>query len=275
MKTKIIYISGGDIFDIQDVRSAFEEVRNAVGLSEDTVLFGVPVDSEESCINSEKPETVKKVKTTKKIEFHQKIQLQDPEEKVTIESEEKIIPILSVLNTNNKINNFQEPEEQIQVDEKIEENQPVDSETFIEQEFIIEESIEIENAINDEIPEVSETEEEEQTLEQLLEKMAPLREDNRIKEEVIFKTDSSSDAADLTLEQLAAEFAEKEDQIVITEKNENSGKIGKLKNILPFKKAKREDSSLMGDLFGWAGIAANDDEFSMPEFFTNATSSKK
>jgi hypothetical protein len=37
---------------------------------------------------------------------------------------------------------------------------------------------------------------------------------------------------------------------------------------MPFKKAKRDDGGLMGDLFGWAGIAANDDDFSIPGFFT-------
>ena len=68
--------------------------------------------------------------------------------------------------------------------------------------------------------------------------------------------------------QLASEFAESADKIVATSKPENHGKIGKLKNILPFKKAKRDDSGLMGDLFGWAGIAANDEDFSIPGFFT-------
>jgi hypothetical protein len=52
------------------------------------------------------------------------------------------------------------------------------------------------------------------------------------------------------------------------------GKIGKLKNILPFKKARHDDSGLMGDLFGWAGVAANDEDFTIPGFFTNATSNQ-
>ena len=79
---------------------------------------------------------------------------------------------------------------------------------------------------------------------------------------------------DATLAQLANEFAAAQDKIVSIEKPESQGKIGKLKNILPFKKAKRDDSSLMGDLFGWAGIAANDEDFSIPGFFTNAASKK-
>ena len=37
---------------------------------------------------------------------------------------------------------------------------------------------------------------------------------------------------------------------------------------------KREDPGIMGDLFGWAGIAANDEEFTIPGFFTNAAAKK-
>ena len=48
MKTKIIYISGNEIFNISDIRAAFEEVRNALNLDKETVLFGVPVDSEDA-----------------------------------------------------------------------------------------------------------------------------------------------------------------------------------------------------------------------------------
>ena len=45
MKTKIIYISGNEIFAMADIRAAFDEVRTALGLASDTVLFGVPVDA--------------------------------------------------------------------------------------------------------------------------------------------------------------------------------------------------------------------------------------
>ena len=44
MKTKIIYISGNEVFEMAEIRAAFEEVRTALGLSNDTILFGVPVD---------------------------------------------------------------------------------------------------------------------------------------------------------------------------------------------------------------------------------------
>ena len=58
MKTKIIYISGDEIFDIADIRAAFEEVRGALNLSKDTVLFGVPVDSEDAGLATNTNETV-------------------------------------------------------------------------------------------------------------------------------------------------------------------------------------------------------------------------
>ena len=48
MKTKIIYISGNELFDIADIRAAFEEVRAALSLDNDTILFGVPVDKEDA-----------------------------------------------------------------------------------------------------------------------------------------------------------------------------------------------------------------------------------
>ena len=48
MKTKIIYISGGEIFNMSDVRSALDCVRHELGLGPDTVLFGVPVDAEDA-----------------------------------------------------------------------------------------------------------------------------------------------------------------------------------------------------------------------------------
>ena len=117
----------------------------------------------------------------------------------------------------------------------------------------------------------------EKTLEQLLESMTPLREDVQPIADVdetpidIFEIDD----ADATLAQLATEFADNQDKIPTTPKTSGAGKIGKLKNILPFKKAKRDDNGLMGDLFGWAGIAANDEDFSIPGFFTPAASKKQ
>ena len=46
MKTKIIYISGNEVFEMSEIRAAFDSVRAALGLDNDTILFGVPVDSD-------------------------------------------------------------------------------------------------------------------------------------------------------------------------------------------------------------------------------------
>ena len=129
----------------------------------------------------------------------------------------------------------------------------------------------------------------EKTLEELLESMTPLGEDEQqtpmvdidthtndmdIPTELPEQTDSAeSDDTDATLELLANEFAASADEIATPAKPETRGKIGKLKNILPFKKAKRDDSGIMGDLFGWAGVA-NDEDFTIPGFFANASSKK-
>ena len=65
MKTKIIYISGNEVFDMNDIRAAFEEVRVALNLDKNTVLFGVPVDEDDAGLMSEsEPE---KTETTEPI----------------------------------------------------------------------------------------------------------------------------------------------------------------------------------------------------------------
>ena len=105
----------------------------------------------------------------------------------------------------------------------------------------------------------------EKSLEHLFDSLTPLREDV----ETIDADDSDlqsvlPDDDDATLAQLANEFVASADKI----KSTPQGKISKLKikNIIPFK-PKREEPSLMGDLFGWAGMAANDDDFAIPGFF--------
>jgi hypothetical protein len=52
MKTKIIYISGTEVFDMREIRAAFDEVRSALGLAKDTILFGVPVDADDALSNT-------------------------------------------------------------------------------------------------------------------------------------------------------------------------------------------------------------------------------
>jgi len=92
------------------------------------------------------------------------------------------------------------------------------------------------------------------------------------KDDIVPTTDEEENI-DATLEQLATEFVQNQDKIAAENKTSSRSKIGKLRNILPFKPSKHKDQGL-GDLFGWAGLAANDEEFSVPGFFTNASSKR-
>ena len=285
MKKKIVYISGAEVFDVNDVRAAFEEVRNTLKLDTDTILFGVPVDEAESmdvAIDSgidkvtentvspvvetesddirpqevvetkkSKPRGTKKVKDAKPVE-------------TDIEPETPVVPILSVLASQEDDNAAQEPTyEDVVEPEPMPESEEIITEETIE---LDENDSDISDMINDEMP----VETKEKTLEELLETMAPLREDvvapRKNEPAPVEQSIEPVDEIDATLENLASEFAENQDKVG-TKKGSERGKIGKLKNILPFKKMKRDDSGLMGDLFGWAGIAANDDDFTIPGFF--------
>ncbi len=357
MKTKIIYISGNEVFEMAEIRAAFDEVRSALGLDNDTILFGVPVDSDnaittadttkktiesntftattadiidsETVIENESvvdtpvyPETVitetiivdevpeiteeEVSEPTDEIipepeaptEIHNEQEDNVPEIVVIEEQNNTVVPILSILSAQDNVEPIadeisenvdetlssieetvanSEPAEVIETEEAVIISD-IDMDTQLTQPALDNDDadaqqVTIGDMIVDDAPEkISNME---KSLEQLLESMTPLREDHIADTENIVATDEAEagdkmfDDTDSTLAQLASEFAETEDKIFTT-KNENHGKIGKLKNILPFKKMKRDDSSLMGDLFGWAGVAANDDDFSIPGFFTQA-----
>lgn len=47
MKTKVIYISGGDDVAPAEIKSALDGIRKDLGLGADTVLFGLPLDAGE------------------------------------------------------------------------------------------------------------------------------------------------------------------------------------------------------------------------------------
>ncbi|MDR1361578.1 MAG: hypothetical protein LBJ18_04765 [Rickettsiales bacterium] len=291
MKTKIVYISGGDNFDAASVRAALDEVRKAVDLPSDVILFGISVDdapseSEERRAESEvaveaeivaepKPKRVRKAKPKEVKEVIEEISpvpapvsVPEPEQVIEAPQENaestepaepaepaKIIPILSFLGANKKNE---------EVIEKIPEPAPVPEKIIISE--TVSTTIEIGPDLTDDLPEP----EEEKTLEQLFKKISPLSEDKRVPEVKNSESDfddaaTSAGAApqvddtNAVLTKLAAEFAERQNEITAAP---GGGKIGKLRNILPFKKVKKEETGLMGDLFGWAGIAANDDEFS-------------
>lgn len=329
---------------MREIRAAFDEVRSALGLAKDTILFGVPVDADDALANTtaitqntsvsavsttiepdvtvakaeEKPventteeiipTTVKKTRkrTVKEIAEPVVEVATEPavaetiiESEPVIESvavaataeepteEEPIIPILSILASS--VDDDEQPQDSVQEQEVVAESQApvVETEEIVAD--VIEETTEpiddadaVQVSVGDIISNEAPVAEKEKTLEELLESMTPLREDvetpvadDTVEPEQDFDVVPDMDPdTDATLAQLANEFAAAQDKIVSIEKPESQGKIGKLKNILPFKKAKRDDSSLMGDLFGWAGIAANDEDFSIPGFFTTAASKK-
>lgn len=340
MKTKIIYISGNEVFDMADIRAAFDEVRKALNLDKDTVMFGVPVDADDaglsvgSTIQDEAQEfdTVANIddvavdaeitpiaeptvpaetivaeeviadspveeKPVKKRGRSRKVKDEDtptepvatPESvvetnEVTVEpADEKIVPILSILSGKDEPEIVDTVSENIIVDDEnepqnIEEKIPeIVSETVIEK--VETQSDDLNSEEIEQISEKIETDEPdtdiEPDLEQLLSAMKPLQEDILEAQHASETADNSEpdENIDATLEQLATEFVQTQDKIASETKSSTRSKIGKLRNILPFKQSKHKDQGL-GDLFGWAGVAANDEEFSVPGFFTNASSRK-
>ena len=319
MKTKIIYISGSEVFDMTEIRAAFDEVRSALGLDNDTVLFGVPVDSDsaletintieqpvktsailhdcDSCEQADTDVNTPNIVLESNDVVAPSVSQSEDTNSVPDMGDNSVIPILSVLSVNDDDNSQDTtksdtdidniPETQhlvIEDDDTVTQEEPVkevmsttvsiDSDVVLPVSDDVAETatVSIADMITDEVPE----EPVEKTLEHLLESMTPLREDVESGEVNLNTDDTDEDSfydiadtdTDATLAQLASEFVQTEDAIETTTKNETHGKIGKLKNILPFKKSKRDDSGLMGDLFGWAGIAANDDDFSIPGFFS-------
>lgn len=304
MKTKIIYISGGELFEMAQIRAAFEEVKSTLGLDKDTVLFGVPVDCDtaiKDVTDNTQPtvnvipepvaEIIPDATEIPEIPEIPQILQEVSAENATEDASEiatedaPVVPILSVLATNDEEIQPESVAEQDDITEisdvtepVVDIVEPVVEEIPVAEEVteipVVSEVVSVDDIADDDTPDMPM----EKTLEQLLESMTPLREDVVTKEEEVaesantFEDTSTLDTSDTdaTLAQLASEFALTEDKIAPAPRAETSGKIGKLKNILPFKKAKREDNSLMGDLFGWAGIAANDEDFSIPGFFTPA-----
>ena len=318
MKTKIIYISGNEVFEMAQIRAAFEEVRTTLGLDNDTILFGVPVDSDNALANTESeqnikadepsiiPQVIETETITETAIYEPEVIDENPEQFADIneepvetvveepvaetepvvdeisdtESEEVAIPILSVLSTNddNEPKQIAEPET---IPEQATESEPESVENIL--------PVSVSDVINSEIP--HEEPKKKLELEDILDATTPLEEyivndtmdseniseqafdEEPVVDTVINESESFADT-DATLEQLANEFAQAQNNIPEPKKSTTTGKIGKLKNILPFKKAKRDDNGLMGDLFGWAGIAANDEDFSIPGFFTSAGGQK-
>lgn len=318
MKTKIIYISGNEVFEMSEIRAAFDSVRAALGLDNDTILFGVPVDCDNALASSddvsapvvdvvepvvvdavvapETPDPVIEPVAAPVVEIEPAPVAVEIEpvaepiaESVVENAPEPVIPILSILSAGDDAHEpVAEPvaEPVVAVAESVAEPEMDVVETAVISDISIDaelsapvdsnddvvETVSIGDMITDDAPVTPM----EKTLEQLLESMTPLREDVQPEPQIDeVHDDFETDDTDATLAQLATEFVDTQDKIPATQKTSGAGKIGKLKNILPFKKAKRDDNGLMGDLFGWAGIAANDEDFSIPGFFTPAASKKQ
>lgn len=297
MKTKIIYISGSEIFDIADIRNAFEEVRGALNLDKDTVLFGVPVDSDDAGlktndlkdneltsavtenidisdipepIETEEPDitpvvektTKKRTTSRKKTTGTEETTETKTEPETTDEAVEKIVPILSILSVNNE--DSVEPEE---TTENIEIIEDVVQETTVTEEDIQTPEEPVENQTNDE-----------SGLDELLSSMEPLKDivpEQESGEEIIIDNTNNQDEENIdeTLKQLATEYVKKQDSMPSTKPSGN-GKLGKLRKYLPFKPQNKKEDPGLDNLFDWAGSAANDEDFSVPGFFTNISSKK-
>ncbi|MCL2369548.1 MAG: hypothetical protein FWC83_02630 [Alphaproteobacteria bacterium] len=241
MKTKIIYISGGENFAPEQVRAAFDEIRENLGLPSDMIMFGVPIDCAEGTAADSK-EQIAKSKEVVEIEKS---------------SIKKSSPILSVITAASAPIIEQAP---------VIEEMPVPIAATIVAEGVIEVAEEI--TLTD-APAA-------QTIEELLEGLAPVAQDTKIDittetvgmdtHESLGEIEDLSDT-DAALSKLATEFIEAEK---LPAPKSKGGRIGKLKNVLPFKKKQdSEEPSLLGDLFGWAGVAANEDDgySSVDDFF--------
>ena len=268
MKTKIIYISGNEVFDMADIRAAFEEVRKTLNLDKTTVMFGVPVDTDDAGLMSDErqktvnvPETIVEnipdsepiIETTEEIEHPEITQeiivetvsepvvevapkkrgrqrkeeiIDEPvaKENEPTDSDEKIVPILSVLSTKS------EPE---QIEEDVL-PEPAEIEDVEEVEIISEISEEKteddvdEETINDTNVSQESEDDDEADLEKLLSAMTPLAEDvlSEDKKEISAEPEYNDDiSVDATLEQLATEFAETQDKISSGNKSSSRRKL--------------------------------------------------
>lgn len=316
MKRKLIYISGSEVFDLDDIRDTFNQVRKDLKLGSDTILFGIPVDEVNKDINSATDKDyVSDVTTAVSAPQDNRIDMvvepildtppefiesntenaQDAESTQVLEQDDAdlqpvlletsdeadndVVPILSVLGTG--IKNVVAPQADaqdvvldVQSDDVVFETSDTNyDDEQVEMLNTNENNVQndiLNEIITDEIP----NDNAEQSLEQLLESMTPLEQDDILTSDSLVTSSLNAndiifnDDTDATLEYMANEFSHT--SLPPEQKTENRGKIGKLKNILPFHKKKDSTSGMISDLFGWADVAANDDDFNMPGFFSNA-----
>ena len=268
MKTKIIYICGGESCDISDIRSAFNQVKSTLGLDKETILFGVPIDTEVRELNLNNKQDLEEENFVDSIIEQETNKTEEYDIEETDENE-KVIPILSVLSARN--NGLEEDNIVTQV---LEEKDETIIEEIVTEDDKTKDEIKIENlSVSEEERFYEDIEEENppKSLQELFKKIPNLdefvdedliREDN-ITIDIDLKNHNIEEesVSNPSLEVLVKEYMQKQKEIVNSSKNES----GKLKNILGFKKAKKKSENFIGDLFGWAGIAANDEGYARPD----------
>ena len=257
--------------DSTGVELTLEEFKNMVrGAGKDDFIKVIDEIVEDDLIPEPEPvveEPVKKRGRGRKAKIEPVIE----DSESTNDVDDKVVPILSVLSSKEDTDVVKEINDDVDVsdDNDIEIIEDIVQET--------ENNVEPDTSTDEVIAQDEESDDDnEPDLEKLLSAMKPLQEDilsDAMQSDMSEKETDDEDNIDATLEQLATEFVQTQDKIASESKSSGRGRIGKLRNILPFKQSKHKDQGL-GDLFGWAGVAANDEDFSVPGFFTNASSKK-
>jgi hypothetical protein len=195
MRTKLVYISGGDSFSPGEIKSALDEIRRTLNLPEDMVLFGLPVDD----MAGEEPNI------RDRTQEHKILQFPDVKRK----------SILNVIAPSAEDNSEETPDEIM---------------------------------LSNEIIMAPDDGGEESSITELLDTLPSMHED-----EPPMKSNSAKDLAEEF-----GDFLDRDEEKSATRKKARS--FGR-KSRMPF-------GNLLGDLFSYAGIAANDDsqDFTLPDF---------
>jgi hypothetical protein len=276
VKTKKIYISGGEVFDRQEIRDAFDEVRRMLNLGDETVLFGVPVDcgdigagarpSKAAAVSESANDATDVSGGADADEKPKRPRKKKEPQAINSDAEASAAPAAPMLSVLGILKAGAAPgmdAARISKDPDDDADLPPDGGPAAVSESA--------DDADSDLPDAAPAVERAATIEDILDELEPLKEDKILRYDADTAMGGAAGPDDLdddaTLAGLAAEFAAAHDDI--PEEPAPRGRIGKLKNILPFKKSKRDESSPLGDLFGWAGIAANDDDekFAMPDFF--------
>jgi len=245
VKTKIIYICGGESCDIADIRSAFNQVKSTLGLDKETILFGVPIETGLEEINLDKTAEKEGNFFEESSEDINNVFYEDKEiiEEQT-DKEEKVIPILSVLSPKEQeYDKDEDLQEAIEIKDTDEEEIELD-EIGSQEELVVEEE-NVPTSLKELFKTVPSLDEfsDNDTIDVVKEDSEILEEDNITTDKVI--------------ELLTKEYMEKQKEI------ENSIEPANKKSLLNgFRKPRKKQPSF--DLFRWAGFPANEEDYNRP-----------